>query len=71
MVDGWLMIFIVRVAIPPRTNNPRIISGILGKFLTIKRRCGWMNTKNTQKIAKYNMYGVKIENSKAMPNIKE
>lgn len=50
------------------THIPKMVNGTFGKFLTINLRCGCMNTKNTQKIAKYNIYGVKIDSSMVAPN---
>ena len=45
--------------------------GILGRFRTIKRRCGWKNTNITQKMAKYIIYGVKIASRSAAAKAKQ
>lgn len=50
---------------------PTITSGNFGKSLIIKRRCGWSNTKNTQKIAKYIIYGVNMDSNMAIAKAKE
>lgn len=53
----------------PSATNPAIIirltpiSGNFGKFLIINLRCGCNNTNNTQKTAKYIIYGVNIAKS--------
>lgn len=55
---------------PPTINRATIESGSLGKSFTINRRCGWNKTKKTQKIAKYIIYGVKMDRSIAIEKTK-
>ena len=55
---------------PPKISKITKISGIFGKCFKMNLRCGCTNTKITQNIAKYIMYGVKIERSIAMAKIK-
>ena len=66
IVSGWLIIFITSIEIPERINAPIMNRGNFGKLFTTKRRCGWQNTKMTQKIAKYTIYGVKTESNNAI-----
>ena len=51
-IDGLLIILIIRAAMPARTKTPMIISGIFGRFLMTKRRCGWVRTNTIQRTAK-------------------
>lgn len=66
MASGLLMILITKTEIPLNTNSPTTTSGNFGKLLITNLKCGWQNTKITQKIAKYTMYGVKIESNNAI-----
>ena len=66
MASGLLIMLITKTDIPLNTNSPTTTSGNFGKLLITNLRCGWQNTKITQKIAKYTIYGVKIESSNAI-----
>ena len=56
---------------PPIMRSATTTRGNLGRFLRINLRCGWNKTKNTQKTAKYIIYGVKIDSSIATAKAKQ
>jgi hypothetical protein len=71
MVAGLLKILIPSAVNPANMIIDTIIRGNLGNLFTIKRKCGCINTKPIQNIAKYIIYGVKIDRSIAIANKKQ
>lgn len=71
IVAGLWKILTPSTVKPANIIKITIMSGSFGKSLITKRRCGCTNTNNTQNIAKYIIYGVKIDKSIAIANKKQ
>lgn len=71
IIGGLIKAAITNAATPMMIMKTVSTSGIIGKFLMVKRKCGCKKAKSTIKRARYMRWGVKIEASKAKAKAKQ